>query len=84
MRVFSPPMTDTRHGVWRPDSATVRGANLTVAMHAGGFGTYEEFHGWSVSDRSGFWQMTVDRLGIIFDDPPRGILEGPAEDPTWL
>ena len=77
-------MTDTRHGVWRPDSATVRGANLTVAMHAGGFGTYEEFHGWSVSDRSGFWQMTVDRLGIIFDDPPRGILEGPAEDPTWL
>ena len=59
-------------------------ANLTALMRDAGFKYYEELHRWSVLDPMGFWGEMIDRLGIVFSNPPRAIVEGPAEDPTWL
>ena len=75
------PITD-----WQPDEATVAGANLTAAMRDLGIATYEEFHRWSVADRGAFWKDTVERLGIVWREPPHHVLDpdGSVEAPQWL
>ncbi len=62
------------------------GANLTAAMRDLGIATYEEFHRWSVADRGAFWKDTVERLGIVWREPPHHVLDpdGSVEAPQWL
>jgi acetyl-CoA synthetase len=69
---------------WRPSEEIVADANVTSLMRDGEFRYYDELHRWSVMDPTGFWGEIIDRLGIVFDTPPTGIIEGPAEDPRWL
>ncbi|MEN8112851.1 MAG: AMP-binding protein [Actinomycetota bacterium] len=69
---------------WRPDAETVRRANLTAVMGDLGFSTYDDLYRWSVADRAGFWAHVLDRLGIVFAEPPDAIVHGPATNPEWL
>lgn len=72
--------------VWTPDEETVRRSNLRASMAAVGIERYEDFHAWSVRDRTAFWTHTLERLGIVFTRPPDAILglDGGVRDPRWL
>ena len=67
--------------VWTPDEETVRRSNLQASMAAVGIDRYEDFHAWSVRDRTAFWTHTLERLGIVFTRPPEAIfdLDGDAQ-----
>ena len=65
--------------VWQPDAAVVAGANLTKAIRDRGMSGYEEFYEWSITDRSGFWQDVIERLGIALRVPPAEILASPHD-----
>ena len=69
---------------WRPTEAVVGNANLTRLMDDAGFRYFGDLHRWSVLDPEGFWGEMIDQLGIVFGTPPVSIVEGSAEDPTWL
>jgi acetyl-CoA synthetase len=84
MPVFSATPMDELTPAWRPSEEMVRDANLTGLMADGGFRYYEELHRWSVLDPMGFWGAVIDRLGIVFTEPPQAIIEGGARHPTWL
>ncbi len=77
-------MVEILRAAWRPTAGVVHHANLTSAMDDLGFDSYEDLHRWSIKSRSEFWEMAIDRLGIVFDEPPSEILSGPPDDPVWL
>ena len=71
---------------WSPGEATIRRSNLKASMEAVGIDRYEDFHAWSVQDRSSFWAHTLKQLGIVFTRPPDTILDlsGGVRQPRWL
>lgn len=77
-------MSEMHQTAWHPDDATVRNANVTAVMQSRGLDSYADLHRWSIEDRAAFWQMVLDRLGIVFDDLPQEILVGSPREPTWL
>ncbi|MGE0874490.1 MAG: acetoacetate--CoA ligase [Burkholderiales bacterium] len=59
--------------LWRPSPAQVAATNMAAFMRlAGGFGTYEELHRWSVEHKEDFWSLLWDYAGV------RGTRAGPA------
>ena len=72
--------------VWAPDEAVRRRSNLQASMDAAGMAEYADFHAWSVRDPSAFWTHTLERLGIVFAQPPDAILDpgGGVRAPRWL
>ncbi len=71
---------------WTPGPDVVAAANVTALADGLGVDGYRELHEWSVTDRAGFWERAIDRLGIVFREPPRAILGpgGDVERPDWL
>lgn len=39
-------------------------------------GEFRKFHRWSVNEKSAFWKLVVERLGIVFAKPASSALEG--------
>ena len=72
--------------VWAPDEEVRRRSNLQASMDVVGIDEYDDFHAWSVRDRTAFWTHTLERLGIVFTKPPDAILDrgGSVRDPRWL
>ena len=52
---------------WFPDQATIENANVTEVARQLGFKSYQELHTWSVENRPAFWELVMDRLGIVFE-----------------
>ena len=77
-------MSDVDQVAWQPDVNTIDRANLTAVMRELGMPSYSALHQWSIDDRAAFWQMVVDRLGIVFDEAPGRILLGTPRVPQWL
>ena len=77
-------MSEKQHIAWQPDDAAIRSANVTAVMRQLGIDDYEDLHRWSVDNRSAFWRLVLDRLGVIFDVPPDQILTGTPREPAWL
>jgi acetyl-CoA synthetase len=77
-------MNETFRPSWTPDGRAVSHANLTTVMDDLGFNSYEDLYRWSIESRSEFWEMVIERLGIVFAEPPSRIMTGPADDPVWL
>ena len=71
---------------WLPDAETVAAANLTRSMQSRGVDTYADFHRWSITSREAFWEDAVERLGIVWHEPPHHVLDpdGRAEAPGWM
>ena len=80
------PPEDGPPAAWTPDEETVRRSNLRASMVAVGINCYEDFHAWSVRDRTAFWIHTLERLGVVFTRPPDSILDlaGGVRQPRWL
>ena len=71
---------------WFPDQATIENANVTEVARQLGFKSYQELHTWSVENRPAFWELVMDRLGIVFETSFDSIIS-PASTPQetdWL
>lgn len=71
---------------WVPDRERLTSSNLAEVLRDLELEGYAELHHWSVSDRPGFWDLVINRLGIHFDRRPERVLadDGTPADPTWL
>jgi len=71
--------------VWTPDPATIERANVTSLARAQSLQGVEALYRWSTDDRVGYWSAMIERLGIVFETPPRAI-RGSADpqSPDWL
>ncbi|MCC7493898.1 MAG: AMP-binding protein [Fimbriimonadaceae bacterium] len=71
---------------WLPTADDIALSNLGQFGAARGFADYRALHAWSVTDRAGFWDATLRRLGIRFATPPTTVLAdlAAAEHPDWL
>jgi acetyl-CoA synthetase len=51
-----------------------------------GFKNLKDFHAWSVSHYMDFWQYVVEKLGVVFKQPPAQIcdLSKGVESPLWF
>ena len=71
---------------WVPDDRWIAGSNLGRFASVLGIDSYEELHRWSTGSRAAFWGAAIDRLDIVFSQPPAEILDltnGPTR-PRWL
>ncbi len=71
---------------WWPDTDRIANSNIGRFAADLGLGGYEELHRWSVDHREDFWGRVINRLGVVFDRNPGGVLEagdGPTA-PRWL
>ena len=71
---------------WIPSDDVVASANLTSAIHDRGLTGYDEFYEWSRTDRAGFWDYTMRRLGIRLAKAPVATLgeSSTPEHPVWF
>lgn len=71
---------------WFPSNQQIQRANITGLMRESGIESYEDFHAWSVENRTRFFELMVDRLDIRFSKPFEAVLElsRGAEYPQWL
>lgn len=71
---------------WIPSADVLAFANLTSAITDRGLGAYDDFYEWSRTDRAGFWEFTLRRLGIRLATEPAMTLDpsGTAEHPIWF
>jgi acetyl-CoA synthetase len=71
---------------WVPSARHLRESNLGRLMAELSLANMAELHRFSTSDRAGFWQRVLDRLGVVMERPPTAILDptgGPTR-PRWL
>ncbi len=72
--------------MWEPDPETVASANVTKFAENVGQPCFEDLYAWSVREPELFWSRVVDRLGIVFQEPPETVLDlsTGVEQPKWL
>ena len=68
---------------WYPSFEEIQKTNLFKCWKEKGFDTYEQFYQWSVSDRGGFWDLAIKKLGIPLDQAGKNNLAD-QENPKWL
>jgi acetyl-CoA synthetase len=71
---------------WRPSEEQLAASNLGRLIDELGYDSYSALHAWSVDHRADFWEMVIERLGIVLLKPPvrlMGNLEDPRH-PEWL
>ena len=49
---------------WFPSETDIAQANITQLMEKLGLETYRAFHAWSVDNRTAFWEMMIETLGV--------------------
>ncbi|MBC8232653.1 AMP-binding protein [bacterium] len=77
---------------WFPSDYLVQTANIARLMKELNLNSYEELHAWSVQNRSDFWNLMIQKLGIRFKQAyPKSCdfgyivnLSRGAEYPRWL
>ncbi|HSF17590.1 MAG TPA: AMP-binding protein [Vicinamibacteria bacterium] len=71
---------------WWPDESTVARSNLASFMNEVSLPSYSALHRFSVESREAFWDRVITRLGIVFTERPRSVLDlsRGVEDPLWL
>ena len=71
---------------WVPETERLEHANISALMKELGIDEYPDFHRWSTENRADFWNLVVNRLGIVFAKPPRTTLDLSAGSahPEWL
>lgn len=71
---------------WWPEEYHVEQANVTRLQRLLGLKNYDDFFTWSVTNRSGFWDLMVRELGIQLRQPytqPVAVADT-LETPSWL
>jgi acetyl-CoA synthetase len=71
---------------WVPSLDQIQATNIAALMRHLDLQSYPELHTWSIRNRSAFWALMIQRLGIRFQQPYTqlvDLLEG-TEFPRWL
>jgi acetyl-CoA synthetase len=71
---------------WVPEANRLEHANISAFMRELGTDNYDEFHHWSIDNRAEFWNLFVNRLGIVFSKQPEQTLDlsNGAARPKWF
>lgn len=71
---------------WFPSHAQIQATNMTALMQERGIESYTALHQWSIQNRSAFWDVMIQRLGIHFQQPYTQVvdLSKGIESPQWL
>jgi acetyl-CoA synthetase len=79
------PESDGPPRAWQPTAEVAERSNLGRMIRDLGFSGYDELFHWSTRERGAFWQETIRRLGVVFEQPPEHILDyRDVRDPRWL
>jgi acetyl-CoA synthetase len=74
-----------RPDMWTPTPEAIARANVTAAARQVGVADYPALHRWSVEHRDRYWQLVLDRLGIVMKQAPRAIADRlNVPSPTWF
>lgn len=48
--------------------------------------SYDDLYSWSVTEREAFWQTSIERVGVLFRNPPTRVLntDNGNTNPVWL
>ena len=71
---------------WKPSEEIIERSNIYKMMRKYNFDNYEGLWKWSVTNRSDFWEETVQNLGIKEHQKHHSILDTSdgVENPKWL
>ncbi|HVE16315.1 MAG TPA: AMP-binding protein, partial [Chthoniobacterales bacterium] len=71
---------------WTPSAEFVETTNAAWLMRRVGVNSFDELHAWSVQNRSAYWALAIERLGIVLKRPYEDILNlaDGVEAPRWL
>lgn len=71
---------------WLPDAEFIKTTNIYKLMQELGFGDYQSFYNFSVSNYPEFWKAIIEKLQIAFTTPYQSIvdLSDGVETPHWL
>lgn len=72
--------------VWIPSEADIAKTNIMAFMTEVGINTVKEFHRYTRENSANFWQSMLQKLLIIFKEPPTDIcdLSKGMTHPNWL
>jgi acetyl-CoA synthetase len=60
---------------WKPSQAVIQKSNSYAFMQELGIENYQDFWQWSVTNKALFWEKTVQKLGIPFQQKPTVFLD---------
>ena len=71
---------------WFPSEEDIQTTNIAELMRTLRLNSYEELHAWSARNRTDFWHLMIQRLGIRFKQAFTAIvsLSCGADSPQWL
>ena len=71
---------------WLPDENAIKKMHLWQCMQKQGFHNRVDFHRWTREHYSDFWEMMIQKLGIVFQKQPTQLcdLSQGIESPSWL
>ncbi len=69
---------------WIPDEETMAASNMRWLMGEAGVDDVCALHRWSVEDRKRFWETVVNRLEIVWSEPPSVISSGDPQHTSWF
>ena len=70
---------------WLPDPRRIAEANLTALQKQLKLPDYPSLHRWSAQNRQQYWELVIRRLGILFRQPYRQLLDNSVPTcPQWL
>lgn len=71
---------------WQPEASQVSDTNIGKLMLQLQLSEYKSLWQWSVDDKVGFWQTTIEKLNIVFQRKPKEILNlsNGITKPQWL
>jgi acetyl-CoA synthetase len=86
MKNSNEEMPESPQPAWTPTPEFISTANVAWLMRRAGVNSYEALHRWSVQNREEFWALTIERLGIRFQQPFSRVMDlsDGVENPRWL
>ncbi|KAF3890618.1 MULTISPECIES: AMP-binding protein [Nostocales] len=71
---------------WFPSKEQIQKTNIAALMKSLELDSYPELHAWSAQNRSEFWEIMIQRLGIHFSEKYSQIIDlsNGVESPQWL
>jgi acetyl-CoA synthetase len=71
---------------WFPTPEHLQTTNIAALMRDLDIHSYPDLHAWSTQNRTAFWQMMIERLGIRLRHPYRQLMDlsQGIESPQWL
>jgi acetyl-CoA synthetase len=72
--------------IWKPSKKIIEQSNIYKMMQVHGFKNYEDFWKWSISNKTAFWEETIQNLGIPFHQKYSSVLDSSkgVENTEWL